>query len=122
MGVHPTNHPQYNAIVSVAEAVMAAERRSDESIKTLSNLIATTVAEFADARLPAWSAQPALDKLALSISGQIEGRRLLTEAHREYGRVAKSIGASADEWGPNWPCYTVEEAATPAPAPLRRVA
>lgn len=122
MRVDPINHPQYDLILAMAAAVQAAERDTDESIKTLSKLIATTVEEFTDAKLPASSAQRALDRLATAIGSQIEGRRLLTEAHREYGRVAKSLGASADDWGPGWPCYTVEDAAKPKAAPLRRVA
>ncbi|THD34802.1 MAG: hypothetical protein E7773_14175 [Sphingomonas sp.] len=122
MRVDPTNHPQYDTILAVAAAVMAAERDTDASIKALSQLVSTTIDEFAEARLPAGLSQRALDKLASSIAGQIESRRLLTEAHREFGRAAKALGATADGWGPTWPCYTVEEAVKPKRAPLRRVA
>ena len=122
MRVDPTQHPQYDTILAVSAAVMAAERDTDASIVTLAKLVSATIEEFAEAKLPAAMAQRALDKLALSIHGQIESRRLLCEAHREYGRTAKSLGATADDWGPTWPCYTVEEASKPKPAPLRRVA
>lgn len=122
MRVDPTSHPQYRNILAVSAAVLAAERDTDQSIKTLSALIATTLTEFADAGLPAAAAQRALDNLAVAMNTQIEGRRMLTEAHRDYGRVAQSLGASADEWGPTWPCHEIRSASKPKPAPLRRVA
>ncbi|HEX4694714.1 hypothetical protein [Sphingomonas sp.] len=122
MRVDPTNHPQYQNILAVSAAVLAAERDVDKSILALSNLVATTIEQYADAKLPAHMAQSALTKLAQALSVNVEGRRLLGEAHLEYGRTAKVLGATPDDWGPNWPCYTTEEAAKPKPSPLRRVA
>jgi hypothetical protein len=118
MGVDPTNHPQYETIVAISKAVLAAERDTDASIVTLSHLVSATIEEFAEAKLPAALAQRALDKLAQSITGQIDSRRLLVEAHREYGRAAKTLGATADDWGPWWPCSQLTEA-KPARTPLR---
>ena len=49
---------------------------------------------------------------------QKEARAVLGEAHREYGRTAKMLGASADAWGPDWPCPGIktEDAAPARPA------
>lgn len=122
MRVDPTNHPQFANILAVSAAVLAAERDVDTSILGLSKLVATTIEQYADAKLPAHMAQPALAKLAKALTTHIDGRRLLGEAHLEYGRTAKVLGATPDDWGPNWPCFTVEEAAKPKRTPLRRVA
>lgn len=110
MRVDPTNHPQYDAILTVSAAVLAAERDMDSSIIKLSKLVATTLETYGDARLPAAMAQPALAKLTEALTAHIDSRRLLGEAHREYGRTAKILGATAEQWGPLWPCAQVEDA------------
>lgn len=118
MRVDPTNHPHYDAIIAVSAAVLTAERDVDTSILTLSKLMATTIEHFAEAQLPAQLAQPALGKLVEALSANVEGRRLLGEAHREYGRTAKVLGAAADDWGPVWPCpgITTDDARRARPA------
>jgi len=118
MRVDPTNHPHYDAILAVSAAVLAAERDVDTSILALSKLMATTIEQYADARLPAHMAQPALAKIAEALTVNVDGRRLLGEAHREYGRTAKMLGATAEDWGPYWPCSKIEET-KPASMPLR---
>ena len=114
MRVDPTNHPHYDHIVAVSAAVLAAERDMDASILALSKLVASTIEHYAEARLPAQMAQPALAKLAGALTANIDSRRLLGEAHREYGRTAKALGATADDWGPDWPCPLAS-----APVPSR---
>jgi len=120
MRVDPTNHPQYANILAVSAAVLAAERDVDCSILALSKLVATTIEQYADAKLPAHMAQPALAKLAGALTANVDSRRLLGEAHLEYGRTAKVLGAAADTWGPDWPCpgITTSDRATALP-PLR---
>jgi len=118
MRVDPTNHAQYANILAVSAAVLTAERDVDTSIVALSKLMATTIEQYTDAKLPAHMAQPALAKLAEALTVNVDGRRLLGEAHREYGRTAKMLGATAEDWGPLWPCSKVEEA-KPARTPLR---
>ncbi|MDB5679749.1 hypothetical protein [Sphingomonas bacterium] len=122
MRVDPTNHPCYANILAVSAAVLDAERDVDGSIVALSKLMATTIEQYADAKLPAFAAQSALARLTEALTANVDTRRLLGEAHKEYGRTAKMLGATAEEWGPGWPCYTVEEAIKPKAAPLRRVA
>jgi len=122
MRVDPTANPQYDLIMSMSAAILDAERDMDKSIVTLSALVSKTITEFAEAELPVSMSQRALEKLAESITAHVGTRRLLGEAHREYGRAAKALGATADGWGPGWPCYTVEQATAPKPVPLRRVA
>ena len=82
--------------------------------------MATTIEQYADAKLPAQMAQPALAKIAEALTANVDTRRLLGEAHREYGRTAKMLGATADGWGPSWPCpaMTTEEE-QPARRPLK---
>ena len=104
MRVDPTSHPQYANILAVSAAVLAAERDVDGSIVALSKLMATTVEQYADAKLPAFAAQSALARLAEALTANVDSRRLLGEAHKEYGRTAKMIGATAEDWGPVWPC------------------
>lgn len=120
MRVDPTNHPNYNAILAVSAAVLTAERDVDASILALSKLVTTTIEQYAQAKLPAHMAQPALAKLAEALTVNVDGRRLLGEAHLEYGRTAKLLGATPTAWGPDWPCpaMTTEEA-QPAPRPLK---
>lgn len=122
MRVDPTNHPCYANILAVSAAVLDAERDVDSSLLALSKLMAATIEQYADAKLPAQMAQPALLKIAEALTANVDTRRLLGEAHLEYGRTAKALGATADAWGPGWPCYTVEEATKPKRSPLRRVA
>jgi|GEM_PF-1190665 len=122
MRVDPTNHPQYDLINSISAAVLAAERDMDNSIVALSKLVTTTIEDFADAELPASMSQRALDKLADALTAHVGTRRLLGDAHRKYGRTAKSLGATAEDWGPWWPCpdgkaKTIE----PTKQPLRVV-
>ncbi|MBN8806638.1 MAG: hypothetical protein J0I47_00145 [Sphingomonas sp.] len=119
MRVDPTSHPQYSHILAVSAAVLAAERDTDASITTLTRLMGTTIEQFADAKLPAGFAQSALTKLSEAITAQVEGRRMLTEAHKEYGRVAKILGASDDDWGPSWPCPSSGNLAQPAKRTLK---
>jgi hypothetical protein len=118
MRVDPINHPQYDAILAVSAAVLAAERDMDSSIVKLSKLVSTTIETYGDAKLPAAMAQPALVKLTEALTAHVDSRRLLGEAHREYGRTAKMLGASADAWGPDWPCPGIktEDAAPARPA------
>lgn len=104
MRVDPTNHPHYEAILAVSAAVLAAERDMDSSIAKLSKLVSTTIETYGDANLPAQMAQPALAKLTEALTAHVDSRRLLGEAHREYGRTAKMLGATAEDWGPSWPC------------------
>ena len=83
-------------------------------------LVATTIETYAEAKLPAQMAQPALAKLADALTANVDSRRLLGEAHREYGRTAKALGATAEDWGPLWPCSKIEtEEKKPARQPLR---
>jgi len=120
MRVDPTNHPHYDAILTVSAAVLAAERDMDSSIAKLSKLVATTIETYGDARLPAAIAQPALVKLTEALTAHVDSRRLLGEAHREYGRTAKMLGATAEGWGPDWPCPAMTtEDAQPARRPLK---
>jgi hypothetical protein len=120
MRVDPTNHPNHANILAVSAAVLAAERDVDSSILALSKLIATTIEQFAEAKMPAHLAQPALAKLTEALSTNVDGRRLLGEAHREYGRTAKMLGATADLWGPDWPCPVMTaEDEKPARSPLK---
>jgi hypothetical protein len=118
MRVDPTNHPQYDAILAVSAAVLAAERDMDSSIVKLSKLVSTTIETYGDAKLPAAMAQPALVKLTEALTAHVDSRRLLGEAHREYGRTAKMLGATADGWGPVWPCpgITTEDEKPARPA------
>ena len=118
MRVDPTNHPHYDAIVAVSAAVLAAEHDMDSSIVRLSKLVSTTIETYGDAKLPAAMAQPALAKLTEALTAHVDSRRLLGEAHREYGRTAKMLGATAEEWGPVWPCpgITTEEELPARPA------
>ena len=118
MRVDPTNHPQYDTILAVSAAVLSAERDVDTSIVALSKLMATTIEQYAEAKLPAHMAQPALAKLVEAVTANVDSRRLLGEAHREYGRTAKMLGATAEDWGPGWPCpaITTEDAAPARPA------
>jgi hypothetical protein len=118
MRVDPTNHPQYDAILAVSAAVLAAERDMDSSIVKLSKLVSTTIETYGDAKLPAAMAQPALVKLTEALTAHVDSRRLLGEAHREYGRTAKMLGATAEGWGPDWPCpgISTEDAAPARPA------
>lgn len=104
MRVDPNNHPQFANILAVSAAVMTAERDVDTSILALSKLMATTIEQYGDAKLPAHMAQPALAKLVEALTANVDGRRLLGEAHHEYGRTAKMLGATAEGWGPDWPC------------------
>ncbi len=104
MRVDPTNHPYYDAILAISAAVLAAERDMDKSIAELSKLMTTTIETYGEAKLPAAMAQPALVKLAEALTAHVDSRRLLGEAHREYGRTAKTLGASSEAWGPDWPC------------------
>ena len=104
MHVDPKNHPQYDLILSISAAVLAAERDMDTSIVTLSKLVATTIEDFAAAEMPVSMSQRALDKLAAALTAHVDTRRLLGEAHGEYGRSAKMLGASPEAWGPDWPC------------------
>lgn len=121
MRADPTNHPQYEAILAVSAAVLTAERDVDSSIVALSKLMASTIEHYADAKLPAQMAQPALAKITEALTANIDGRRLLGEAHREYGRTAKLLGATADGWGPAWPCpaMTTTEDEQPARRQLK---
>ncbi len=121
MRVNPTDHPQYANILAVSAAVTHAEREVDTSIVALSRLMATTIEQYADASLPAHMAQSALAKIAEALTVNVDGRRLLGEAHREYGRTAKTLGATPDDWGPYWPCATTEEAGAER-VPLRAAA
>ncbi|MBN8815489.1 MAG: hypothetical protein J0J06_08595 [Sphingomonas sp.] len=118
MRVDPTNHPHYDAILTVSAAVLAAERDMDSSIVKLSQLVSTTIETYGDAKLPAAMAQPALAKLTEALTAHVDSRRLLGEAHREYGRTAKMLGATAEEWGPVWPCpgITTEDETPARPA------
>lgn len=118
MRVDPNNHPQFANILAVSAAVMTAEGDVDTSIVALSKLVTTTIEQYADAKLPAALAQPALTKLTEALTAHVDSRRLLGEAHREYGRTAKMLGATAEDWGPLWPCSKVEEV-EPARTPLR---
>jgi hypothetical protein len=118
MRVDPTNHPHYDAILAVSAAVLDAERDVDTSILALSKLMATTIEQYTDAKLPAQAAQPALAKIAEALSANVHTRRLIGEAHLEYGRTAKMLGATAEDWGPLWPC-TKKKDAKPARTPLR---
>lgn len=123
MRVDPTNHPQYDTILAISAAVLAAERDMDKSIVTLSKLVATTIEEFADAQLPGVMSQRALGKLSEALNAHVDSRRLLVEAHGEYGRTAKRLGATAEEWGPWWPCPSGKTMTTePVKQPLRVVA
>ncbi len=115
MRVDPANHPHYDAILAVSAAVLAAERDMDKSIAKLSKLVTTTIETFGDAGLPAAMAQPALVKLVEALAAHVDSRRLLGDAHREYGRTAKRLGASPEAWGPNWPCHTAEDQASVQP-------
>lgn len=120
MHVDPINHPHYDAILTVSAAVLAAERDMDSSIVKLSKLVSTTIETYGDAKLPAAMAQPALVKLTEALTAHVDSRRLLGEAHREYGRTAKMLGATADGWGPVWPCPGIDtEDKAPAQPPLR---
>lgn len=118
MRANPTDHPHYEAILTVSAAVMSAERDVDMSILALSKLMATTIEQYADAKLPAHLAQAALAKITEALTVNVDGRRLLGEAHREYGRTAKMLGATAAGWGPDWPCPVVgpEDVAPARPA------
>jgi hypothetical protein len=118
MRADPTNHPHYDAILAVSAAVLTAERDVDNSLVALSKLMATTIEQYSDAGLPAHMAQPALVKIAEALTVNVDGRRLLGEAHREYGRTAKMLGATAEDWGPLWPCTKIKEV-KPARTPLR---
>ena len=118
MRADPTNHPQYDAILAVSAAVLAAERDMDSSIAKLSKLVSTTIETYGEAKLPAAMAQPALVKLTDALTAHVDSRRLLGEAHREYGRTAKMLGATAEDWGPVWPCpgITTEDEQPTRPA------
>jgi hypothetical protein len=118
MRIDPTNHPQYANILAVSAAVLDAERDVDTSILALSKLMATTIEQYADAQMPAQMAQPALAKIAEALTANVATRRLIGEAHLEYGRTAKMLGATAEDWGPLWPCTKIQEE-KPARAPLR---
>ena len=123
MRADPTNHPQYDTILAVSAAVLAAERDMDNSIVALSKLVTTTIDEFAAAELPGAMSQRALGKLAEAISAHVESRKLLVEAHGEYGRTAKMLGATAEDWGPWWPCPSGKTGSDrPMKKPLRVVA
>lgn len=104
MRVDPTTNPKYDLIMSMSAAILDAERDMDKSIVALSTLVSKTIGEFAEAELPASMSQRALEKLAAAIGTNVDSRRLLGEAHREYGRTAKMLGATAEDWGPWWPC------------------
>lgn len=119
MRVDPTNHPHYASILAVSAAVLAAERDTDASITTLANLVGTTIGQFAEAKLPAALAQGALGKLSEAIVAQVDSRRLLVEAHKEYGRTAKLLGADTEAWGPSWPCPTTKPEGRSAIRPLK---
>lgn len=123
MRVDPTANPKYDLIMSMSAAILDAERDMDKSIVALSTLVSKTIGEFAEAELPASMAQRALEKLAAAIGTNIDSRRLLGEAHREYGRTAKMLGATAEDWGPWWPCPSGKTDNTqPTRQPLRVVA
>ncbi len=125
MRVDPTNHPYYDTILAISAAVLAAERDMDKSIAQLSKLVTTTIEVYGEAKLPAAMAQPALAKLTEALAAHVDSRRLLGEAHREYGRTAKRLGASPEAWGPSWPCPPPGIAAedqAPMQRPLRNVA
>ena len=91
----------------------------DSSIVKLSKLVATTIETYGDAKLPAAMAQPALVKLTEALTAHVDSRRLLGEAHREYGRTAKMLGATADDWGPWWPCPGITTEGAPRAPPLK---
>ena len=99
--------------------MLDAERDVDTSILALSKLMATTIEQYADAKLPAQMAQPALAKIAEALTANVDTRRLLGEAHREYGRTAKMLGATADGWGPVWPCPQGRRSTSPQAPPLK---
>lgn len=119
MRVDPTNHPQFANILAVSAAVLTAERDVDTSILALSKLMSTTIEEYADAKLPAHMAQPALAKLVGALTANVDSRRLLGEAHLEYGRTAKQLGATAEGWGPDWPCPGITTDQAPARPALK---
>jgi hypothetical protein len=122
MNVDPTDHPQYDAILAISAAVLAAEHGMDSSLAQLSKLVTTTIEAYGEAKLPAAMAQPALVKLTEALAAHVDSRRLLGDAHREYGRTAKMLGASHEAWGPVWPCPATgigTEDQAPVQPPLR---
>ena len=123
MRADPTNHSKYDLIMSMSAAILNAERDMDKSIVALSTLVSKTIGEFAEAELPVSMSQRALEKLAAAIGTNVDSRRLLGEAHREYGRTAKMLGATAEDWGPWWPCPSGKtDNNLPVKQPLRIVA
>jgi hypothetical protein len=121
MSTRPQNHPHYQAILEVAAAIQVAEREADAGIRATAKLIVKTLDVQVEQGLAPASVEPVMAGLKRAIAAHMEGRAAILDSHKEYGRLAADLGATASSWGPTWPCKTAR-VRTPERKTLRAVA
>lgn len=112
MPTRPQDHPHYAAILDVAAAIQAAEQSADAGIRATAALIVKTLDVQSEQGLAPHTVEPVLAGLKRAISAHLDGRSAIVESHLAYGRIAAGLGATAEDWGPTWPCA---DARIPAP-------
>ena len=102
--MNPQNHPLYEGIVDIAAAVQAAERAAEQHIISVAHLTIRTLETQQRFGVSPHVAQPAIEHLRRAMDVSFEGRDAVVAAHSAYGKIAAAAGASADTFGPTWPC------------------
>jgi predicted nucleic acid-binding protein len=103
---NPLDHPHYEAIRTVAAAVLSSEKQLDDCILSALVLMSTTISTVEKEGLPRQSVQPAIDRIEAAVESLLTTRREIIATHQEYGKLAHGLGASPEAFGDFWPCPT----------------
>jgi hypothetical protein len=101
---HPKDHPHYDAVYTIAQAVLASEKSIDDALIQAAELVSVTLRTAEAESFPRQMAQPVMDKIGAAFASLIASRKDMVAAHTDFGRIAHGLGANVESWGDSWPC------------------
>ncbi|AJP73397.1 hypothetical protein [Sphingomonas hengshuiensis] len=93
-----------DAVCDVANATLASERGSNETIRSIADLVLRATTQEAALELPPYSTQPIFHHLQTAMDRAFDTRRAVVDAHLELGKLADRLGASRALLGDVFPC------------------